>query len=297
MQIIIITHFISAVLMIAIPVGLATILTRRFKIGWGIWWLGGVTFIASQVGHIPFNIAADLMCKRNWLPIPPQNWRLVFSATFLGLSAGLWENWFRYIAYRWWVKVKLSYRRGLLLGAGHGGMEAILVGFISLYSLFNIWFLHGRNIADFVPADRIPLIEQQLETYWSLSWYMPFLGVAERVFTIIFHITASVIVLQAFTRGKIIWVWFAVGWHALMDGVFAVYLPAIWRGYPWWPLAVEGLLGGLALFNLVILYLLRQPEPTDDEGPPPDLPGPVRFDQLPQPDDDRDLLDRTRFSD
>jgi uncharacterized membrane protein YhfC len=48
-------HLLNSVLMIAIPLSLAFILMRRWKLGWRILLVGAATFILSQAGHIPFN--------------------------------------------------------------------------------------------------------------------------------------------------------------------------------------------------------------------------------------------------
>ncbi len=46
-------YIISIILEIGIPIGLAVWLTRRYKYGWGVVGVGVLTFIASQVIHIP----------------------------------------------------------------------------------------------------------------------------------------------------------------------------------------------------------------------------------------------------
>ena len=55
MDLLIITRLLNWLLMIGLPVGLGVYLTRRFRLGWRLWWIGAATFVLSQVGHIPFN--------------------------------------------------------------------------------------------------------------------------------------------------------------------------------------------------------------------------------------------------
>lgn len=289
------THPLSATLMIALPVILGAFLIRKYRLGWGIWWVGAFTFILSQVGHIPFNIAVDIMFERGWLPTPPAEWALVFSAVFLGLSAGLWEEWFRWIAYRWWVPNARTWKSGVILGAGHGGVEAILIGILSLVTFVNILVLRNQDLNLMVPADKLQIAKAQLEAYWSLPWYYPFLGPIERLFTIPFHITASVLVLQAFIRGKIRWVWLAIAWHAILDAVVAVYLPSIWRSYPWQPYAIEGIMGITALLNLLVVFLLKSDEPAPLITSPPSG-GQVQLTSLPPPEVTQENLDNSKFT-
>jgi uncharacterized membrane protein YhfC len=295
MNILWVTHPISALLMILIPIGLGFVLTRRFQKSWGIWWVGTAAFVASQVGHIPFNIAVDVFFDRGWLPLPPPAWRLVFSAVFLGLSAGMWEGWFRYIAFRWWSKTTRSWQGGIVLGAGHGGIEAIILGALSLYTFANIIFLHGKDLATIFPAEQLSLVQQQISAYWGVSWFLPFLAPLERIFTLVMHIACSVLVLQAFTRGKIWWVWLAVFWHAFVDGFCVVYLPSIWSGYPWMMYAIEGAIGVCALISLGIIIILRQPEPHTQEPPLPPL-QPIDLSSLSMSEETSERLDKTRFS-
>ena len=288
------THPLSAILTITIPLVIGITLIRKFKISWSVWWIGGFTFIISQVGHIPFNIAVDIMFERGWLPVPPPNFALGFSAIFLGLSAGLWEEWFRWIAYKWWVPKARSWKSGIVLGAGHGGMEAILIGFLSLATYINIIVLKGKDLTTMVPVDQLQIVQSQLESYWSLPWHYPFLGPIERLFTIPFHITASVLVLQAFTRGKIRWVWLSIAWHTILNAFVAVYLPALLKNYTWWPYAVEGVMGLTAIFNIGLLLKLKEPDP--DPIPPEEPTNPnIPLTKISPPTTTEENLNNTRY--
>lgn len=65
------THALNALLMIALPVALGIFLTRRFHLGWRLFFIGAATFILSQVGHIPFNLLVGSLYQRGVFPIPP----------------------------------------------------------------------------------------------------------------------------------------------------------------------------------------------------------------------------------
>ena len=43
---------------------------------------------------------------------------LIFNAIFLGLSAGFFEELFRYGMFRWWLKDAHTWRKGILAGVG-----------------------------------------------------------------------------------------------------------------------------------------------------------------------------------
>ena len=296
MNILFITRPLNGLLMIGLPIALGFYLTRRFKLGWTLFWIGGLTFVFSQVGHIPFNQLLTILFQDKILPLPPQNWRLVFNAIVLGLSAGLWEELSRYAMYRWWAKDARSWRKGILLGAGHGGMEAMLLGALVLYGLIQMIALKNSNLVGVVPADQIPLGLQQIQAYWSAQWGITLLGAVERALTIPFHIGCSVMVLQAFTRKQVRWVWLAVGWHAFTDAAIAGYASSKLAGFSWGPYAIEGLVALATLVSLVILFALRQPEPPEpEEEALPSLPPlqPVKISQVEETDEN---LEKTRYN-
>ena len=54
-NILLFSYPLNGLLMITLPIALGIYLTRRFQLGWRLWWIGGATFVISQVGHLPFN--------------------------------------------------------------------------------------------------------------------------------------------------------------------------------------------------------------------------------------------------
>ncbi len=85
--------------------------------------------IFSQVLHIPFNALVNPVFNQFGFIALPLSLQNSILSVFLGLSAGLFEELSRYAMYRWWAKDARSWGKGLLAGAGHGGIEAILLGF------------------------------------------------------------------------------------------------------------------------------------------------------------------------
>jgi uncharacterized membrane protein YhfC len=281
-------HFLNGILMIAMPVGLAIFLIRRWKLGARLWLIGAGTFILSQVGHIPFNALATLALNRTPLAHMTPEAQLIFNACFLGVSAGLFEELFRYGMFRWWVKDARSWRKGVLTGAGHGGAEAILLGMIVLYAFLQFATLRNADLSTLVPADQLALAQKQIAAYWSMTWYNSLLGAMERLFAIPTQIALAVLVLQTFTRRQWFWVWLAVLYHAALDGS-AVYLAPHLGVLP-----TEALIGGFGVLSMILIFVLRRPEPPPTEEPPPAAPVP-RLPPRPveaTPDD----LDQSRYA-
>lgn len=262
------THLLNGLLMIGLPIGLGVYLTRKFKLGWRLWGIGAMTFILSQVGHIPFNLGLNALLKDSFLTTMPSGQQLIASAIIAGLSAGIWEEGARYATYRWWARDARSWRKGVLLGAGHGGIEAVILGILVLVSFFVMASARTNGLSGLAPADQMTLAQQQVNAYWSAPWYATLLGAVERAFTIPVQITFSVIVLQVFTRHQMRWLWLAIGWHALIDAM-SVYAVSTWGAY-----IAEGIIGGFCVISIGILFFLRQPEPemTIDKSPSPELP-------------------------
>lgn len=257
MNILSVTYFLNGFLMIAMPIGLTIYLTRKFKQGWRLFWIGAATLIFSQVLHIPFNALVGPVFDQFGfiaLPVVLQN---VILSVFLGLSAGLFEELSRYAMYRWWAKDARSWGKGLLAGAGHGGSEAIILGLLVLYGYVQMIIVRGMDISTLVTPEKVELAKAQIQAYWSAPLYMTMLGALERLFTIPLHLACSVLVLQAFTRKKFWWAGLAILYHALADGV-AVFVSQI--GFS--ALAIEGIIGIFAIVSMVIVFALRQPEPS-----------------------------------
>jgi len=261
MNILVITYFLNGFLMIAMPIGLAIYLTRRFRLGWRLFWIGMATFILSQVGHIPFNLFASQVLNRTALVDWPQSAQTLFNAIFLGLSAGAFEEVARYLVLRFWAKDARSWRSGILFGVGHGGVEAIILGALVLISYVSMLVVRGMDLTQLVPAEQMDLARQQVEAYWSAPWYFTLFGALERLLTIPCHIAMAVMVMQAFTRRNITWLFAAIGYHALLD--FSAVLGIQYLG-PYW---TEAMIAGFALISVILIIVLRQPEVDIQAGP------------------------------
>jgi uncharacterized membrane protein YhfC len=280
-------HLLNALLMIAMPVGLAIFLTRRWRAGWRLWLIGAATFILSQVGHIPFNVLIGRLLLQTGMDRLPPLAKILISAVLAGLSAGFFEEFFRYGMYRWWAKDARSWRTGILTGAGHGGAEAILLGALALYAFLQLVVLRNADLSVFFPPDQLAAAQAQVAAYWSMPWHASMLGALERLFALTVQISLALTVLQCFTRRQAFWVWLAVGYHALVDAssVFAVQYLGVY--------GTEALIGVFAVISLIIILLLHRPEPTPPTGETP-APPPTAFIPRP-PEETAEKLEDTRF--
>lgn len=271
-------------LMLVIPIGVAMLIHRRTGAAWRLFFIGTVTFILSQVFHIPFNWVVQ---RAGLLPGNLESWaNLLLMAAFLGLSAGLFEETARYLTYRYWAKDARSWSSGLMLGAGHGGIESILLGLLGAVNIVGLLVtLNSEALLSAIPAEQQALINATVANLLATPWYGLLLGAAERVFAIAAHLALSVMVLQVFRRGSLRWLFLAIGYHAVFNMLAVIAVTRVG------PYATEGLLAVFSLLSLFIIFKLRSPDPVPVELEP--LPSPLIDPANLEPTDD--VIDRSRY--
>jgi uncharacterized membrane protein YhfC len=260
-SILLFTYPFGIIVVLFLVIGLGVFLTRKYHLGWRLYWIGAVLLIISQVLHIPFNILVDGLFRNGVLPSPAENFQIYFSAIFLGLSAGLFEELTRYAGLRWWAKDARSWSKGLLFGSGWGGMEAIIFFAIPLLLNYFIFMaLRTEDLSGLLPPDQLDLLRNSLDLFWGVTWYDSLLGALERIFAIPIQIALTILVLQVFIRGQSRWLWFAIAWHALLDAV-AVLSIRLWGAY-----ATEGILVIFTLVSIGMIFTLRREEPPEEDA-------------------------------
>lgn len=254
-------------LMLGLPLWVARQIQVRRQPGWGLFFIGGATFILSQVGHIPFNF---LVLQRFHLFSTDfsQPLNLVLYAIFVGLSAGLFEEVSRWLTYRYWATEARSWGRGMMLGAGHGGTEAILLAVLVAINYVTLFALQHGSLWERIPAAQWGLIQTQLDAVLQARWYDVLLAAAERAFALCLHLVLSLWVMRAVGHRRIGWLLLAVGWHALADAL-AVWL-LVTRGV----YAAEVGVGLMALVSVGLVLGQRSPEPVETAVSLPPLPLP-----------------------
>jgi uncharacterized membrane protein YhfC len=255
----VLVRLLNALLMISIPLGAGVLLSRRWGLSWRVFMIGAGTFLGSQVLHIPFNqIALVPLFDKLGLPGEDQLHSLLLYGFLLGLSAGVFEEGARYVVYHLWLRDVRQWRGAVMFGAGHGGMEAILLGGLSLYALMQAITLRGVDLEAVVPANQMEIARLQLEAYWGAPWYAALLGAAERCLALVIQISLAVFVLVAIVRRNAILLIAAILWHSFVDAVAVVGVRS-WGIY--W---TEAAIAGLALAGLALALWLRQKMPSEE---------------------------------
>lgn len=184
--------------------------------------LGVLAFVISQMLiRIPLleYLAAESSSYLMWSVKYP-----VSFVIFLAFSAGIFEELARWIAMRFFMKQRDSLS-GVILGIGHGGIEAFLIVGLTVLATMN-------SFAD-------------SQLYW--------LSGLERMIAISLHIGLSLIVLAAVKQKRFSYVLVAIGLHGIINtfaGILSVSL-----------IAIEIVLLILTIITILIAYsLLRKDE-------------------------------------
>lgn len=207
-------------LTIIMPLVFAVILRRRFRVSWFLFGVGSLTFIGSQVVHLPLN---NLLTKMGVLPSStPQGWSILSMAIILGLTAGICEELARTLGY-YLLKSSRKFADGVMLGLGHGGVEAmILIGILTAGTIGQLFALRGTDLSTLgVSSEQLTYLTGQMELL-NRSALNAFLPLVERLIAMTLHVVMSMMVLYAFQTRKSRWVVAAILYHAIVDAVAVV---------------------------------------------------------------------------
>jgi len=250
-----IAHAVEAIVVFAAVGGLAVWLRRRTRVGYRLLGAGALVFIASQLVHLPLNWALGHI-----LPSRPE--LLWITAAALGLSAGVCEELARYIAIRFVARRVRFTGPALMLGAGHGGVEALFVGAMAVIAVVNLAVLHQHPdaILDGLTPEQQLAAVASIEAIEATPVVLPLVAALERLMVLPFHLAATLIVTAAVVKKKPLWLLAAVLFHAALDA------PTAWLSWTVGPLAAELWIAGLSVSSLVVLWGLgrRLREPSDE---------------------------------
>jgi uncharacterized membrane protein YhfC len=251
-HLLVLSFAVAALVNLAAPLALAVFLARRYQGRWRYWLYGVLVFLLSQVlTRIP-----ALLFLQTRPPVqaalqePARFWLFLSFAAF---TAGLCEEGGRWLAFRFAVPpADRHWRTALMLGAGHGGLESVGIGLGVLAGL--VAYLAVTRL----PPEAVGGAAQARAQFGSLAGWEPLLGAWERLGALAIQVALTVLVLQAFVRGRRWW-WYALGAHTVVDfTTVAVLRLASGRwGRQAGMLCTEGLVAGYALLGLWLIAVLR----------------------------------------
>ena len=238
-------------LAVALPVGTLLVLRKKTQSPVMPFFVGCLTFILAVVvleGMVHSLVLTSPMGQR----ILGSPW---LYALYGGLAAGLFEEVGRFVAMKLLKKKYTDRATALMYGAGHGGIEALLVmGFTMLQNLVYALMINA-GAADALLSE-LPEVQAQsvavgLATLAATPSAMFLLSPLERVIAMVLHISLSVLVWQAATqKGKLWMLPAAIGVHALVDAV-AVLLQQLGVNV----VAIEG---AMILMDVAVVFWARR---------------------------------------
>lgn len=229
----------TAFAIVILPFILAIILRRRQPVPWFYFIVGVFTFAGAQLVHIPLN---EFLVWIGLLPSDtPEGAALVLSAVVLGLTAGLTEELGRVVGYRLVPRAR-RFEDGVMMGLGHGGIEAILVGIVMAAGISSLWNLDSLGILpQGVSAEDYATLRRQLELI-DQTQLVALAPLVERLIAMTAQVTLSILVLTAFNSRQWLYVMAAIIYHAALDTI--AILGAQWFDSPW---PVEAILAAVVL--------------------------------------------------
>jgi uncharacterized membrane protein YhfC len=141
------------------------------------------------------------------------------------MAAALFEEFGRFIAYKFLLKRNRSLGDGLSYGLGHGGVEVLTIGIFGAVSAFLMVGLVnngelGSVLGEQMNTEQIDTMKHQIIN--TPAYYYILSGV-ERVAALLMQIFLSILVLLGVKKGDMMYIWYAVFIHAVFNVAPALY--------------------------------------------------------------------------
>lgn len=166
---------------------------------------------------------------------------------FLGLTAGIFEEVGRYIAFKYLLKNNREFDDGISYGIGHGGIEAILLTGVSCLSTLIVCIMINNGTINTNSSGALSLLYNQCISLTKGTAIIP--GI-ERISAMAIHIGLSMIVLYGVRNRKIIYLFIAILIHTLVNAPLAI-LPQVF-GVGVVGIEIYAFICGLALAGFAI---------------------------------------------
>ncbi len=196
----------------------------------------------------------------SFLNANPIIWALV-----VGLFPGIFEEVGRLVAFKTILRNRKNKETAISYGLGHGGIEVImLVGVTYIGNIiFAVMINSGtfQSIIDSVAAqspEQVGTITAIASQLAALTFAEFGLAVVERIFAVLFHVGASILVFYACRDNKKKWLFpVAIIIHTAMDFVAGLYSVGV-LVIPVWVLEIIMAIFGIAIFAGAYFGLYRK---------------------------------------
>ncbi|MEG1311013.1 MAG: YhfC family glutamic-type intramembrane protease [Romboutsia sp.] len=139
---------------------------------------------------------------------------------FLGLTAGIFEEVGRYVAFKYLLKNNREFDDGISYGFGHGGIEAILLTGVSCLSTLIICIIINNGTININSSGALSSLYNQCI---SLTPGLALISGIERISAMAIHIGLSMIVLYGVRNRKMIYLFIAILVHTLINAPLVIF--------------------------------------------------------------------------
>ncbi|MEI4801384.1 YhfC family intramembrane metalloprotease [Bacillus sp. FJAT-51639] len=209
---------VQIIICVLIPISALIYFRKKYKISFKIVGVGIVFFIGfSQILEktlhvfILGNPATAPLLKNSFI-----------YAIYGGLTAGIFEELGRFIAFYFLLKKYQEYKDGLAYGIGHGGIESLLIGATTgAQTLVFAFAINNGTFAQMI--EKVPQLSSVQDALVHNPPYLYLFGGVERLVAFIMQIALTLLVLYGVKQKKYMFVGLAVFLHAFTDFFAALY--------------------------------------------------------------------------
>ncbi len=203
------SYLAAGALTVASVIVFAVLIARKTGASWRYWLYGAVVFIVFQgVLRLPWMIALNYLLRD---ALRSSFAFLIAFTAFAALTAALFERGGQWVLFRRFVRPEeRTATNALMVGAGHGGVEAFFIGL--LLALLGVIYFALFVLPPEMLKGQEQAVAQAKAVFAQLAWWMPFMGMWERLSTQVFQIAATMMVWNAFRAGQK-WFWLAIASH------------------------------------------------------------------------------------
>lgn len=163
------------------------------------------------------------------------NARPVLWAFLVGFFPGLFEETGRFVAFKTVLRKRKNRETSISYGLGHGGFEVMFILGINFITYISYALMINSGTFGDVVRQVETIAPDQVEAYTAIpeqlaafTAFSIFLAIWERVFAVLFHIGASVIVFYAAKEKKKLWLYpLAILLHTIMDGILGLNMQGV----------------------------------------------------------------------
>jgi uncharacterized membrane protein YhfC len=192
-------------------IALAVVLHRRNASRWSWWGAGALAFVASQVLRLPLLALVGAAAPGLALPIAL-------------LSSGLFEESARFVVMHRLARGVRDGNSAVMFGAGHGGIEAMLIFGFGLVNAA-VLLLNGDVLVAQVQATapaQADALRAQIALLNETPLWQFALGAWERVPAMLLHIAASLLVMRAVRDRSVRWLFAAIVLHVALNMIAVI---------------------------------------------------------------------------